>query len=544
MLEPADAQGRARGIIGHFEDLTKAHELVTRARDQLEALRPLVATSRRYDAALAERDALEAQRSAVRLYVAELRARLLAEGIARCEADGERLWQEKDAAETVSVTLAAEREALIEERARAGGDRIGELERLSVAARGLAADRRRRRTAFDVAVADAGLEQVVDAAGFAALAATVAAAQPVIEVEQRRVDARFADLVGTVKEFERRAQATLAELSSLEQRTSNLPASHMDLRERLRADLGLSSDDLPYAGELLDLVDDRGEWRGAAERVLRGFALSMLVRQEHYDAVAGWVNSRRLTARGRDGHRVGTKLVYERVAVRRVPLQRHAIDGLVLADCLMTKDSPFREYLLEELTRRADFRCVDSLAEFRAERRAVTREGQVRSGERHEKDDRSRVDDPRTWVLGWANEHKIAALRAELAESEAARDAAEAELQAVEETRTALRKRQEAHSRLAGFDSWTDLDHDEADARAREHDAERQRLEAGSLWLAEIQSALERNAARRQEVSGIVEELTIRLATLAADAERFRVEKARDEELVAMQSPEVLMSAR
>ena len=52
-------------------------------------------------------------------------------------------------------------------------------------------------------------------------------------------------------------------------------------------------------------------------------------------------------------------------------------------------------------------------------RKAVTREGQVRSGERHDKDDRHRVDDPRRWVLGWANERKIAALRAEVDELEA-----------------------------------------------------------------------------------------------------------------------------
>ena len=83
---------------------------------------------------------------------------------------------------------------------------------------------------------------------------------------------------------------------------------------------------------------------------------------------------------------------------------------LVLADCLETKAGNFAYYLADELIKRADYRCVDTLAQFGQERRAVTREGQVRSGERHEKDDRTRVDDPRTWVLGWANERKIAAL--------------------------------------------------------------------------------------------------------------------------------------
>ncbi len=145
--------------------------------------------------------------------------------------------------------------------------------------------------------------------------------------------------------------------------------------------------------------------------MLRGFALSLLVPQQHYDAVAGWVNSRRLTFRGRGGQVRGAKLVYERVPRQRVRLQSPGHDGLLLADCIEVKDGPFREYLVDELVKRADYRCASSLEEFRSQRRAVTREGQVRSGERHEKDDRHRVDDPRRWVLGWANERKIAALR-------------------------------------------------------------------------------------------------------------------------------------
>ena len=43
----------------------------------------------------------------------------------------------------------------------------------------------------------------------------------------------------------------------------------------------------------------------------------------------------------------------------------------------------------------------------------------MRSGDRHEKDDRSRVDDPRSWVLGWINERKIAALTEHMVELQA-----------------------------------------------------------------------------------------------------------------------------
>ena len=85
MLEPADAADKVRDIVAHFEDLTKAHDAVKRAREQLEALQPLVATSERYDEALFRRSELEHQRDAVRLFIAELRIRLLTEEIANHE---------------------------------------------------------------------------------------------------------------------------------------------------------------------------------------------------------------------------------------------------------------------------------------------------------------------------------------------------------------------------------------------------------------------------------------------------------------------------
>ena len=522
MLEPSDSSDRVRDIIAHFDDLTKAHDAVRRAREQLEALEPIANTAARYDAALAERDGLERERASVRLFIAELRSGLLAAEIAVLTAEGDRLWGEQDAAKAIQQKLSGERDALIEERAKAGGDRIGELERLAREAREQAVNRRGARTLFDAAAKDAGLEPITTGVAFAELATLLAGERPRLAEQKRTLDAATADAIGREKDIGRRGDAIRDEVTNLEQRTSNLPAEQVQLREQLCADLGLTPDDLPYAGELLDVRDEHADWRGAAERVLRGFALSLLVPQQHYDAVTHWVNGRRLTFQGRDGRAVGAKLVYERVPARRVPLRRQEIDALLLADCLETKKSPFEDYLRDELLKRADYRCAWTIEEFRGEKRAVTREGQVRSGERHEKDDRHRVDDPRRWVLGWVNERKIAALRGDLAGLESDLAAVQSELAGLLETRDALQRQQEALARLGGFHAWADLDVAEAEARAEGHDAERVRLEAGSSRLEEITQALARNEERALAVAKSVEDLTGKLATTAARAQQAR----------------------
>src|SRR5262249_2947002 len=153
----------------------------------------------------------------------------------------------------------------------------GELERLAREARTQAEKRRQARTRFDAAVADAGLEPIAGHDAFTELTALVAAQRPRLKEEKRRLDAAVAGAIRRDKALRVQGDAIRAELASLEQRTSNLPVEQVDVREKLCADLGVPTEELPYAGELLDMRDVYAEWRGAAERVLRGFALSLLV---------------------------------------------------------------------------------------------------------------------------------------------------------------------------------------------------------------------------------------------------------------------------
>ncbi|MCG7610740.1 MULTISPECIES: ATP-binding protein [Mycobacterium] len=539
MLEPSDSTDRVRDIIGHFDDLTKAHDAVKRAREQLEALQPIVDTAGKYDAALTERGGLELERSAVRLFIAELRSALFTDEITQLEADGAALLAQLDTAESDQHRLSHERDSLIEERAKAGGDRIGELERLAADARAQAEARRQARTLFDAAVAGSGLEPVTDGDAFTNLAALVATARPRLAAEKRDIDTATVDALGRERECQRKCDVLTEEIASLEQRTDNLPHEQVVVRAELCAALGLTPEDLPYAGELLDVYEEHADWRGAAERVLRGFALSLLVPQRHYDAVTAWVNGRRLTVAGR-----GAKLVYERVPSHRVRLQPPAHDGLLLADCIEIREGQFDEYLRNELTKRADFRCAETLAEFRSERRAVTREGQVRSGDRHEKDDRHRVDDPKRWVLGWVNERKIDAMRAELGELERERQQANAEAERLGNQRDVLQSRLDAFLRVEGFRAWIDLDVDEAVSRAKGHDAERIRLQAGSSRLEEITRALEGNAEETDAVTELIKKLTGTLATTQSALNRAKEERNRDDAFVAGQVQERLELAR
>jgi len=530
MLEPADAAEKVRDIVAHFEDLTKAHDAVKRAREQLEALQPLVVSSKHYDEALGRRGELEQQRDAVRLFIAELRARLLTEEIAEHKIMRERQAKAAAMAQEICAALIRERESLIIERAAAGGDRLSQLEEQIRAARTLAAERRRRRQDLDSLTQTAQLPDVTDSTAFAALGGTVTAARTQVEAEFLTVEEELEAVIASRQELRKASEEARAELISLATRKNNLPAAQLEVRAKLCLDEDIDEGELPFAGELLDVAEQFATWRGAAERVLRSFALSLLVPQHHYDRVSRWVNEHRLTHQRSDGRTAGSRLVYERVSARRVPLQARSSSGvLLLADTIEIAQGPFRDYLRDELIRRADFVCVSTIEQFRDVHRAVTREGQMRSGDRHEKDDRSRVDDPRSWVLGWMNERKIAAVTDYMTELQAQFLEAEAQYARLRGNRDELTGRRSALDGLATFRSWSEVDWVEADSRAASAEEERQRLVSGSSALAEVERQLEENKASAaesqtafQKLSGDVrvQEELLRRATEARTAEQ------------------------
>lgn len=547
MLEPADATERVRGIINHFEDLTKAHDAVRRAREQLTALTPVVETSHKYDETLAQRNGQESQRAAVTLFIAETRAELLRTEITALAARVDRSRQQAEAADREQAGLRLERDALRDQIARAGGDRIGELEKVATRARQESEERRRRRARFDDALTSAipdAFGTITDDATFEALLASLPDREAAVLIERDSQQAATTALAGELTALDQQVTETRAELASLESRTSNLPRVHTELRTQLCTSLGLGEDELPFAGELLDVTAEHHEWRGATERVLRGFALSLLVPTEHYEAVSEWVNSRRLEHRRDDGSVHGARLVYQRVAPRRVRVQREPSEHLLLADCLDVREGSFEEYLREELVRRANYQCVDTVAQLRTAPRAVTRQGQIRSGDRHEKDDRTRVTDARTWVLGWANERKIAALREELTTHEEKRATAQERLGSLHAEYRRLSDVSTALSRLADFTTWAELDPAEADARARAADDERERLLAGSSVLVELETSVTETERRIREAEERRTEIERTITLAQRDHTEGTQQLTSDEQTLADRPEAEVSSAR
>ena len=528
MLEPFDAAKWTANIVAHFEDLTKAHEAVRRARAQLTALGPLLAECDAHDQAVAAIAALTAQRNASKYYFADLKARLVDRLLADLSAERTSLQLRLTDLATRLKELRSRERSLDIELAGHGGNRLAEIERLLKEGEAACRDRMDRAERFGKLLAQAGLEPVETADHFASRRLAIAAVRDRAKQDLADAQNKLTEAGYSAKALGDEAAEVNAELISLREHPHNIPRRQLDLRAWMCRELRLAEDTLPFAGELIAVRPEESDWEGAAERLLRGFALSVLVPDQHYAAVADWI----------DGHHLKARVVYYRVQdpARDVRIPPHSWSPGALAAKLDIRDTPFASWLERELARRADFECVETMAEFRRTAKAITKAGQFK-GERgrHEKDDRFRIDDRGQYVLGWSNERKLAALLRRATSLAAQLSAVTVEQEKHEKARDAAIDRGQV---LAGLDQtreFADIDWQSVVSRTEELRAERRVLEAASAELARLNRELETVRGQIGVTEAAHGDMQQQLGRV--DNEIARAGRSRDEASVTLAEP-------
>jgi len=448
MLERPETFDVADRLVAEFGELNAAHQAVITAREQVRVLQPARADHERLLAVGAERLALSAQRDALDGYRELCRRDLYVQAIEGLEVqldglrgESQRRKARLDAAESELQGLQAERQA-------SGGDRLARLQTELEAQRVLRTDRLRKRDQAEEACRQLGRALPETPAGFAQLVADARR-----EVEASGTDLQQLDERGDALRQQRgRVGAELAdiarEVEAMRRQPSNIPAYMLDLRAAISAALRLPESALPFVGELLDVRPDEGAWRGALERLLRPFALSLLVAERDYAALVAHVGATHL-----DGQRV----VFHRVDPQGLRPGRVAGLQSVLHK-LTIREGEWCDWLRAEIGSRFDYACVDSARALRTTERALTRDGLIRHGtSRHEKDDRRRIDDRRSWVLGFDNRERRALFETQARELHDRLAGLNSEIESIGRVREARAARDRSCITLVNL-QWSELD--------------------------------------------------------------------------------------
>jgi uncharacterized protein YPO0396 len=480
MLEPFDVAPRVAALIAHFEDLHRAHAAVLKAKRQVELLTPLVADCARHDEIAAQAEAWRGCREALRTYFARLKADLLTKRRGLLDDELKRHASHIARLEAQRAAQAMEERELRRAIADSGGDR---LERLALDI-GRKEDERQRRAdksrRYDELRRELGLLAMHDAEDFLAQREVCTQLREAAAEREAQVQNELTEIKVGFAQGRQEHEALAQEIASLKARRSNIDAQQVALRAGLCEALGLREADMPFAGELIQVREGERDWEGAAERLLRSFGLSLLVPDAHYALVNDWVDRTNLRNR----------LVYFRVRVgrrdARAEMPSLHPDSLV-HKLAIRADSPFHAWLEREIAHRFDVACCSSAEQFRREVRAITRAGLTKApGERHEKDDRHRIDERGRYVLGWSNEAKIEALRAKSIALEARLREAGGRIATLQAQQQSSRDRVQALSRMEEYRDFAELDWASVAAEIESLQDEKRALEAASDALQQL----------------------------------------------------------
>jgi uncharacterized protein YPO0396 len=522
MLEPFDSAAWTERMVAHFDDLTKAHEAVRRAQAQLAKLEPLLAECDDHDQLAADLRAFADQRSALRFFFADRKAGLLDAHIDGLDAERTRRQGDLRLVKTSLGDLREQETRLTLERAGHGGNRLAEIERQLDEGSRAAQQRMEKSERFGDLLTRAAMEPTETAEQFTERRQEIIREREAARQAQADCQNALMEVAVDAQALKAEAEELNAELRSLRSRRSSIPKRYLDLRLWLCKELDLTEAELPFAGELIQVRAEESSWEGAAERLLHGFALSILVPDGHYPAVSDWINDHHLAAR----------LVYYRVPPSQAAarITSPMASGQLLSAKLEIKDTEFYPWLERELANRAGYECVGSMTEFRRAARAITKAGQTKGpGGRHEKNDTTRIDDRSSYILGWTNERKISALLTRAAALQQRQNQAAAEQ---EKQKEALYSAIERGNVLAGLDQTTEfaeIDWQSLVNKIEDLEAEKLRLEEASIELERLGRQLESvrkditaAEAKQEKIAGAIGSLDNEIGTARGSLQEAR----------------------
>jgi uncharacterized protein YPO0396 len=523
VLEEPETLATAEAVVAHFDGLESTRTRMVEARQQVRALQPIRTLKSRIDEAADRVRIIDAlgrftdPTSRASLWRAQRRIDLLG----AVEDELRERTHATDALVRERQALAdgaeADRDALSDVLRAAGGDRLETAQRELRALERRRVGMQRDRDRFDAALAALGTE-VDSARRFATLADE---ARRTLADADAKTAVRDAFVAASSRHTALRQQlATLeTEHRRTQTRDDNIPPRLHEAREALAEAAGLTTAELPFVAELVDVRTEFEPWRGAFTLALGGFATTLLVDAAHLASFRAAI----------DGVRLSERLRFEGVPTGAP--ERTGLDPATLPGRLDYRSSPFTGWLQDRLEQQFGFVCVDAADDLSQHRMALTISGQSSQGTRG-----AHGGSARHSILGFSSRvrltelgDEIAALRRELSEAKSGVDEAAAALDAFDDRRSALEK-------IADL-TWEQIDTASVDREIERWNETVAEVTAGNPRIAELQEQIagtRSRAARLREEIGSAKTEQQRLAarwaevTDEVDAAHGRLEDAED----------------
>ena len=399
MLEKSDADLEFQKLERNYENLLQSERTILKTKKQIEMLEPVIEAGKKLQIENEKRERLIRLRDAIPVWKTKASIEILSKKKTKLEEERARLEENKISKEQESSRLDDAIRSLQADIDNTESAR--RITQIDSEIKSLRADKERKFQLFNQYMGYAKLLELPlprTAKEFGQNVTTLHSKRTVLSEEKVSLDNQRTDVVIEKRDKIERKEAVKKELESLGIRNSNIPEENIRIRSEICEALGCAETDLPFAGELLQVLQGQEKWNFAIERLLHSFALTVLVTEDLYKQVTDYVKN----------HNIGGRLVYLRTqeAFSLGSDLMVADEDTVLGKLEVKQNHPLAEWVIRYLYEHFNYSCTDDLDEIAHTERVVTTSGLIKSGIKHEKDDRKKITQNFTQVLGWDNTRK------------------------------------------------------------------------------------------------------------------------------------------
>ena len=302
------------------------------------------------------------------------------------------------------------------------------------------------------------------------------------------------------------------EVSSLKQRTSNIPSKYIDLKEKIISSLELKETDISFIGELIKVKDTEKDWEGAIERFLHSFSLTLLVPKEIIPKVSEYI----------DKNFLKLKIVYYSVDTKKTRYELSYFEpNSVLNKIDIKLENIFSAWIKKQLSDKYNYICCDTLEDFRINKKALTKSGQIKSDTRHEKDDRTAIDDRKNYIMGFSNKSKIKVLEENLKEKEKQLKILYFDLEEIKKDIDKFQKNKENIENLKRFKDFSELDILTSQNKIEELKKFIDKLKSENNILKELEKELESTRKSHSILKTKIKKLSGELSTINVELTKY-----------------------
>jgi len=407
VLEPSGVKEDARKVVEEFTDLVAIHNQLIDAKEQFSHLARLPELAESITKAKQALDTLQLEKNHLETYFGEALSILWTNKLNEISEELESLVRTISSAEIDEQDAQASLEKRHEEYLNLGGDKIESLKKDIKHIQEKLNDIIQASSSYQNDCRSLALSADLTEEIFLTNKKSSAEKIARIEDDTKQSQDYFAEVSAQYGEDQKKLRNIEDEIREIEARPdSNIDVRFQQLRDEMIASLELSSDELVFIGELLDVKDEEKSWQGAIERALGGLKTTLLVPQKSYSMVTRWLNVRHT------GLHVRAQVVLDN---KHSGFVQFSDKGYLRK--LVWKEHPYRDWLKSHLNK-FDLKCVSGTDELDATPFSMTKEGLVHMERgRFEKKDQKRVDDRRSWSLGFSNKSRLLLLNSDKKEA-------------------------------------------------------------------------------------------------------------------------------